>query len=114
MMAKPDRDIGSSQYIVLANTATAGVYNSTYAAPDEVLWEGLTGHLRSDSDIHVSADKALTFATWFQGISIISGDVARVPLDTFSRATDDDRQKERNHPAYELLNRQANRYMSSF
>jgi len=113
-MAKPDRDNGSSQYIVLSDTGTPGVYNSTYAAPDDFLWEGLTGHLRSDSDIHVSADKALTFAPWFQGISIISGDVARVPLDTFSRTADDDRNKERNHPAYELLNRQANRYMSAF
>jgi HK97 family phage portal protein len=113
-MAKPDRDNGSSQYVVLSDTGTPGVYNSTYAAPDDFLWEGLTGHLRSNSDIHVSADKALTFAPWFQGISIISGDVARVPLDPFSRAADDDRNKERNHPAYELLNRQANRYMSSF
>jgi hypothetical protein len=94
-----------TQYMVLADTGQPGVYASTYAEPDDLLWEGLTGHLRSETGIHVSADKALTFAPWFQGIGIISGDVASVALDVYSRDDDDDRQKQREHPAYELLNR---------
>lgn len=105
---------GSSQYIVLADTGQSGVYASTYANPDEWLWEGLTGSVRSESDIHVSADKALSFAPWFQGIGIISGDVARVAHDIFARGTDDDREKQRNHPAFALLNRQPNDVMTSF
>jgi HK97 family phage portal protein len=103
-----------TQYMVLADTGQPGVYASTYAEPDDLLWEGLTGHLRSETGIHVSADKALTFAPWFQGIGIISGDVASVALDVYSRDDDDDRQKQREHPAYELLNRQPNPMMTSF
>jgi len=103
-----------TQYVVLASTTAQGVYASTYANPSEWLFEALTGHGSDELGVHVSADKALTFAPWFQGISIICGDVARVPLDVFSRSSNDDRNKERNHPAYELLNRRANRYMSSF
>jgi HK97 family phage portal protein len=109
MMQRQHADDGTTQLIA----CSAGVYDSTYASPDEWMWEAF-GAIKTDSDIRVSADKALTFAPWFQGIGIISGDVARVPLDVFSRDADDDRNKERNHPAYELLNRQSNRYMSSF
>lgn len=103
-----------TQYLVLADTGLPGVFASTYANPDDWLWEALTGAVKSESDIHVSADKALTFAPWFQGIGIISGDMARVPLDVFSRDADDDREKQREHPAYELLNRQANPAMTAF
>jgi len=108
------RDDLHTQYLVLADTGLAGVFASTYANPEDWLWEALTGAVRSESDIHVSADKALTIAPWFQGIGIISGDVARVPSDIFSRNADDDREKQREHPAYELLNRQANPTMTSF
>lgn len=103
-----------TQYLVLADTGLPGVFASTYANPDQWLWEALTGGVRSESDIHVSADKALTIAPWFQGIGIISGDMARVPLDVFSRDAEDDREKQREHPAYALLNRQANLAMTSF
>ncbi len=113
-MAKQD-DL-HTQYMVLADTGRPGVFASGYANPEAWLWEAL-GAVRSESDIAVSADKALTFAPWFQGIGIISGDVARVPLDIFSRDEDDDREKQRDHPAYELLNRQPmlhNPTMTSF
>lgn len=105
---------GTSQLIVLAHSSVSGVYDSTYANPDEWLWEALTGGTRSDSDIVVTAEKALTFGPWFQGISIISGDCARVPCDIFERDADDDRIKHRDHPAYELLNRRANDGMHAF
>jgi HK97 family phage portal protein len=111
-MAKQD-DL-HTQYVVLADTGLPGVFASGYANPDDWLWEALTGSVRSESDIHVSADKALTIAPWFQGIGIISGDMARVALDVFSRDEGDDREKQRDHPAYELLNRQANPVMTSF
>lgn len=103
-----------TQYVVMSGMERPSVQNSGYATPTEWLFEALTGHAQSDAGISVSADKALTSAPWFQGIGIISGDVARVPLDPYSRSTDDDRNKERSHPAYELLNRRANRHMSSF
>ena len=109
-MAKDDL---LTQYVVLSGMGVPGVYDSGYSQPAEWLFEAL-GATRAESGISVSADKALTFAPWFQGIGIISGDVARVPLDPYSRAANDDRNKERDHPAYELLNRRANRYMSSF
>lgn len=109
----PKQDDLHTQYLVLADTGQPGVFASGYANPDEWLWEAL-GAVQSESQIVVSADKALTFAPWFQGIGIISGDVARVPIDVFSRDADDDREKQRNHPAYELLNRQANPTMTSF
>lgn len=102
-----------TQYVVLSGMEVPGVFASGYAKPEEWLFEALGG-AKSESGISVSADKALTFAPWYQGIGIISGDVARVPLDTYSRSDNDDRNKERDHPAYELLNRRANRYMSSF
>ncbi len=107
-------DDGSSQYVVLSSTPASGVYASGLANPDDWLWDALSGERRSESGISVSAERALQFAPWFQGISIIAGDVARMPLDVFERTDEDDRIKHRDHFAYELLNRRANKYMSAF
>jgi HK97 family phage portal protein len=106
-----DRKI-TTQLVVM--THIPGVYDSTTSAPADWFLEYIGGGNRSESGIAITADKALSFAPWFQGVSIISGDVARVSLDIYERKTDDDRRKRRDHEAYGLLNMRANRYMSSF
>ena len=105
---------GTSQIVVMSPSAVAGVYDAGVANPDDWMWEAFGGGNRSDSDIYVTAEKALTFGPWFQGISIISGDCARVACDVFERDEDDDRIKHRDHEAWEVLNRRANRRMSAF
>lgn len=101
----------TSQYVVM--THVPGVYDSTAGAPEDWFVEYFGGS-KTESGISVTADKALTFAPWFQGLAIIAGDVARVGLDVFERTADDDRQKRREHEAFGLLNLRANRYMTGF
>lgn len=100
-----------TQYVAMADMP--GVYMGTYANPDEWMWEAF-GTGRTDSGIRVSADTALHFAPWFQGVATISADVARIPLDIYERDADDNRIKHRDHPAFELLNRRANGSMTAF
>jgi HK97 family phage portal protein len=106
-------DDGSCQYYVMPHVATPAIHMSGYAYPSEWMWEALSAAGRSEAGIRISAEKALQFAPWFQGISIIAGDVARMPLDIYERQADDNREKRRDHYAYEILNRTANQYMSA-
>lgn len=103
----------TTQYIVMAGPQLPGVYNSTAREPEDWFIEVVAGGEKSEAGIRVNAKKAMTFAPWFQGISTIAGDVARVALDVFERKADDDRKKRRDHPAWWLLNWRANRYMSA-
>lgn len=107
-------DDGSCQYLVMPNATAPEIHASSYAYPAEWMWEAMSAGGHTDSGISMSAEKALRFAPWFQGISIIAGDVARMPLDVYERMQDDNREKRRDHYAYELLNRAANQFMSAF
>lgn len=71
-------------------------------------------NLTNDSGVVVTPTSAMTYSSVFQAVQVISGDVARVALDVFERQNDDSRRKRRNHPAYKLLNKRANPYVSGY
>jgi hypothetical protein len=68
-----------TEYFVAADLESPGVYNATYSNPTDWFIEALGG-ARSDAGIRIDADGAMKYAPWWQGISIIAGDVARLPL----------------------------------
>lgn len=102
-----------TQYFAMPDPHVPGIFDATANTPSDWMFEAF-GRTSTDSGISVTADSALTFAPWFQGISTIAASVAMVPLDVYERAADDNRIKHRDHAAYELLNRRANRVMTAF
>mgnify|MGYP000053023027 CR=1 FL=1 len=70
--------------------------------------EWLGSSTRSDSGIAVSHQAAMRVAAFWQGVTMISGDVAKVPLEIYRRKEGTDREIASNHPAYRVVRFQPN------
>lgn len=69
---------------------------------------------KSDAGVKVSKRSALGLAAVWQAVDLISGDVAKLPLEVFRRVEDDGREADTAHPAYRLVRREPNREMDHF
>lgn len=67
----------------------------------------------ADSGIRVTHEKGLTLDPVWQAIQMISGDIAKLPLDLFARGEDGGRDVDSYHPAWYLVAREANEFLSS-
>lgn len=86
----------------------ASIENPRVSLSDPEAWEALYGSgSRSDSGVSVTPTKALSHAAMWQGVGMISGDVARMPLDVYRR-TQDGREVDKEHPAWWLVHEQPN------
>lgn len=109
----------------MTSEVVAGVYLSGLPASEErslenpnmplnspSAWESVfSDSLSSDSGITVSHDKALTYAPVWQAVSMISGDVAKLPLNIYRRRPgigEDARELATGHPLSYIVRSQAN------
>jgi HK97 family phage portal protein len=76
--------------------------------------EILGGESTSDSGAKVSAAKSLTLAAVWQGVQMISGDLAKLPLDLYKRQPNGDRAADAENSAYQVVRRRANPEQSAF
>lgn len=86
---------------------------STLSDPDDWLLEAFGG-TASRSGVRVSEETALRLDTVWRAISLIAGDVAKVPLHIYERGDEDDRRRATTHPAYRLLKSSPSPFVSSF
>lgn len=99
--------------IARARAAWRTFWGWTPGTPDPG-WTG--GGRGAVSGVSVNGQSALTYAPWWQGINLVSADVARVPCPVY-RYTDStftNRQRDRSHPVDALLNVRANDIMDAF
>ena len=81
------------------------------AASDDFLGSGR----RTTSGVRVTPQMLLKVAALWQGVSMISGDVAKIPLEIYRRADGNtDREVFNSHPAYRLVRRRPNRRQSAY
>jgi len=68
------------------------------------------------SGVNMTTDKALQLSPYWEAIDIISGDIAKLPFNTFKRipGTDNGRELAVNAPAFRLLRRSPNPNMTPF
>lgn len=64
--------------------------------------------------VRVTSRTALKIPAYWQGVTLLSGDVAKIPLEIYTRGSDRDRQIDANHPAYRLVRWQTNEQQSAF
>ena len=83
----------------------------TYRNPDKWMLEWWGG-ASADSGVAVGPVSALGYAPYFQAISLISGDLGKIPLPVFKR-TSDGRERDRQHPAYRLTMHEFNDAMTA-
>lgn len=86
--------------------------NPRYSLQDPALWdEVLGGGTATESGVTVTHKKALAYAPVWQAVSLISGAVAKLPLDVYRRREDlgeTARERDTSHPAWPLVRRQPN------
>jgi len=88
------------------------VQDASYRTPQDYLFKSSTAGRRSDSGEVVTEKTAMSLAWVWQAVSTISNDIGRLPVVLFDRA-DGERQRAVTHPAYNLIKRQPNPYMTS-
>ena len=99
----------------LAREHRATLENPRVSLQDPNAWNDLYGgHNESASGICVSPDKALSFPPVWQAVSLISGDIAKLPLYPYRRGDGDTRTVDNKHPAYYLVCRMANEELTAF
>lgn len=96
--------------------ARASLENPSVSLNDPDAWNDLFGEgMRTDAGVLVSHRGALKFSPVWQAVSMISGDVAKLPLEVFRRLDDEKgREVDKAHPAYRLVRRKPNREMHAF
>lgn len=72
------------------------------------------GGVTSDSGQKVTPTKTLTIAAVWQGVQMISGDLAKLPLDLYERQPNGDRKPADSDPLYLIVRRRANPEQSAF
>ena len=76
-------------------------------------WVGVQG--TTDAGIRVSHRSALKVAAFWQGVTMLSGDVAKIPLEIYQRGEiPTDRSVFKSHPAYKIVRNQPNSWQHAF
>jgi HK97 family phage portal protein len=87
----------------------------TFSLQDPDAWDAFFGGADTDAGVKVNHKKALKYSAVWQAVSLISGDVARLPLNVYQYVGDEgDRKIDSMHAAYRLVRRRANRESSAF
>lgn len=69
---------------------------------------------KTQSGIRVSHSGALRYSAVWQGVSMISGDIAKLPLRVYRRTGDGERKPDKRHQSYKLVRRRANMRTSAY
>lgn len=81
---------------------------------DPDTWDSLLGGSRTAAGIKVSHSGSLALGAVFQGVSIISGDVACAQMNVVKMDEDGVPEVQKKHPAQRLISEQPNEYQSAF
>lgn len=109
MVAQPWDYVGVASAGMPAIESRASIENPQFSLNDPELWDMLGGGERSDSGVKVTPAKALRLAAVWQAVNMISGDVAKLPLDVYKRTDEKGgREIDKRHPAWWIVRRQWN------
>jgi HK97 family phage portal protein len=78
---------------------------------DPKTWEAIGIGAPTKSGVRLTPKTALGYPPLWRALNLISGDVARLPLQTYLRLDDGGKEPAREHPAYTLTRRRANPVM---
>jgi HK97 family phage portal protein len=88
--------------------------NPRFSLNDPAAWDAFDGGAAAASGVRVNRATALTYSPWFRGVALLSRDVGKVPLYVLKRRPDGKgKARDPDHPAYRLLLRKPNPYMTA-
>ena len=77
-------------------------------------WAALYGQQNSRAGVSVNVDSALKVSTVFACLRVLADGIAQVPLKVYREKADGSKELAKDHPAYRLLSRRPNDWMTSF
>ena len=77
-------------------------------------WAALFGQQNSRAGVSVNVDSALKVSTVFGCLRVLADGIAQVPLKVYREKADGSKELAKDHPAYRLLSRRPNEWMTSF
>ena len=104
-------------YIVDPRFELRGIENPSVSLNNPKIWDQLYGTGGTNSGINITPESALGIGAVFQAVNLISGDVAKLPLNVYQRRPDlgdKGREVANNHPAQRLIKYRPNSEMSAF
>lgn len=96
-------------FLNLFRNESSGTYS-----PARWLVDWISGSSESASGIRVTAKKALSFSSVFQAVSLISGDVAKLPFHLVRKLSEGGKERAISHPAFYLVRRKPCPEMAAF
>lgn len=96
----------------LASGLRRGELKSTDAG--NLSWAALFGQQNSRAGVSVNVDSALKVSTVFACLRVLADGIAQVPLKVYREKADGSKELAKDHPAYRLLSRRPNEWMTSF
>lgn len=93
------------------NPISNSLENPSVSLNDPEAWFELFGGGPTTAGVAVTPQKALSYPPLWRALNLISGDVARLPLNTYRRMPDGGKEKATAHPAYRLLRRKSSPVM---
>lgn len=111
MFAEAVSSLFSSTRTVFSNATPE---NPRFDLNDPNAWAQLLAGYESASGQKVTHENSLNISAVWQAVSLISGDVAKLPLYPYKRLADDDREIADTHLAYQGVSVQANPYKSAW
>lgn len=100
--------------ILRSFSGRSSLENPRMSLKDPSTWDAVCAAYESDTGIKITPQKMLGIAAVWQAVTMISGDVAKLPLGIYKRIDDDRRELDRAHPAQNLIRRRANAEQSAF
>ena len=104
-------------YIINPSHDVRAIENPNIPLSSPEIWNEVFGDQSASSGITVNPQKSLTIASVFQAVNLISGDVAKLPLNVYRRRPDlgvKGREVDEVHPAQKLVKYRPNAEMSAF
>jgi len=87
--------------------------NPSISLRDPVVWASIFGGGGTDAGVSVTPRTAMGYPPLWRAISLVAGDVAKMPLQIFRRLPDGGKEAARNHPAWGLVTRQASEFIDA-
>ena len=95
----------------LKQMTRSSIENPSVPLTDPDAWHDVFGGGPSDAGVVVNRQTALTYATFWRGLNLISGAVAKLPFYVKKYRHDGGWEKYKKHPSYRLLLRKPNQFM---
>ena len=103
-----------NDHLLNPGQAQRSLENPNLPLDDASLWReyGLSSSTAAGASI--SPSSALTYSPVWQAVNLISGDVAKLPLNIYARTAAGGRELDRMHPVYRLVRKFPNSQMAAF